>query len=216
MGRIYFVTGTDTGVGKTYVTYWIAKFMKERNINVKCIKPIETGVEDIPQDALMLSRATGQKLEDVIVYSFSKPLAPYAAILEEGGKIDIERIKKAIYDLGKEADIVLVEGAGGIAVPILENYNYADLCIEVGMPVLLVARAKLGTINHTFLTWFYAVKRGIGVTSIIMNGFSGDDISERTNPSIVEKLTGIKPYCLPEASTPPEDTINRIIDELIL
>jgi dethiobiotin synthetase len=82
-------------------------------------------------------------------------------------------------------------------VPIKRDYNYAHLALDWGLPILLVARAGLGTLNHTYLSYFYAKSMGLNILGIVMNGFEGKDVSERTNPIIVEELTGIKPLQVP-------------------
>ncbi len=215
MGKVYFVTGTDTGVGKTYITYWLSTFLKDRGLKVRCFKPIETGVSKIPEDAYLLSQATGQPLEEVIVYKFKNPLSPYAALMEEGGNIDINIIKESIRKLSEDCDLLFVEGAGGIAVPILKNYLYADLCKELELETIIVCRAGLGTINHTYLTWYFLKEKNIRIKAIILNRFAGKDISEKTNALIIEQLTGVKVFKVEESKNPPYDSFKLLIDHII-
>ncbi len=198
----YLITGTDTGVGKTFITFNLARALRSRGIDVACFKPVETGVEDIPADGRMLSEATGQAVEEVVPVSFRLPLAPYSAMLEGEGTISIETIKEKFSYLRKNREVVLVEGAGGISVPILKGYDYSDLAKELGLKVIIVARAGLGTINHTYLTYFYLISRGLKVVGIVMNGFKGEDVSERTNPRVIEELTGIRPVKVPFSEKP--------------
>ncbi len=215
MGKVYFVTGTDTGVGKTYVTYWLAKFIRKRGIPVGCLKPVETGVCDRPEDACLLSKATKQPIDEVVIYTFKNPLSPYAALIEELGTINIEKIKDNINKLASKYELLFVEGAGGIAVPIIKNYTYADLCLELKLPLIVVGRAGLGTINHTFLTWYYAFSRNIKIKAIVLNGFSGNDISEKRNPQIIEEMTGMKPFRLPKNTLPDIETFQPLIEHLL-
>ncbi|AAC06785.1 dethiobiotin synthase [Aquifex aeolicus] len=191
------ITGTDTGVGKTFITYNLAKELKERGYKVGCLKPVETYVREVPEDGSLLSKATGQSVNEIVPVRFSLPLAPYAATLEEGRDFALEELGKHYEELSKKYKFLLVEGAGGIAVPIKKNYTYANLARDWKLKVLIVGRAGLGTINHTFLTWYYAKATGLEVIGIILNGFTGEDVSERTNPQIIEEMTGIKPYKVP-------------------
>lgn len=195
--RAVFVTATDTGVGKTFVSYNLALTLREMGVKVGYFKPIETDVRDVPSDGAMMCSVTGQEVEEAVPVRFRLPLSPYAALLEEGGDFSLEELYQHMQSLLKKYEFLIVEGAGGIAVPIKKGYDYARLAKEWNLPVLLVARAGLGTINHTYLSWFYMKTQGINLLGIIMNGFSGKDVSERTNPQIVEELTGIKPLCLP-------------------
>ncbi len=211
MGKVYLVTGTDTGVGKTYFTYWSAKILKSSNIKVSCLKPVETGVGDVPQDAKLLAEATDQDIKDVVIYTYKLPLSPYAGFLEEGIEVDIEVIKSKIKEYKENSDIVIVEGAGGICVPIKKGYTYGDLAYEEGLNVIIVGRAGLGTINHTYLTWFYSKERGLDVRGIVLSGFKGEDISEKTNPFIIEEMTGIKPLCIPYGSSIPKELHGDIV-----
>ncbi|MGB9874034.1 MAG: dethiobiotin synthase, partial [Hydrogenobacter sp.] len=128
---------------------------------------------------------------------FSLPLSPYAGILEEGKDFSLEDLKHHFENMLQKYEFVIVEGAGGIAVPIKKDYDYARLAKDWNLPILIVARATLGTINHTFLTYFYAKSMGLNIKGIVMNGFGGKDVSERTNPRIVQELTGIKPLEIP-------------------
>jgi len=189
----FLITGTDTGVGKTFIAYNLAYALRERGFKAGCLKPVETGVEEVPQDGLLLSRATGQPLEEVVPVRFRLPLAPYAAELEGEGSLSLEKLKEHYEALKKRYSPLLVEGAGGIAVPLKKNYTYGNLAKDWGLKVFVVARAGLGTLNHTFLTCFYARSLGLEVTGIVLNRARGEEPSERTNPRIVEEVTGVRP-----------------------
>lgn len=189
MGKVLFITATDTGVGKTTVSAALAKLLKENGINAGYFKPVETGVEEYPLDGKLLSDITGQPLEEAVLYQFKNPLAPYPASEIEGVDIDLDKIKQHYHNLRQKYEFLIVEGAGGVYVPIIKNYTYADLVKELNLPVLIVSRAKLGTINHTVLT--VKALEGAKITGIVMNGFDGGDISEKTNPRIIQEMTGI-------------------------
>lgn len=190
--KAVFITATDTGVGKTFISYNLAYVLKERGVKVGYLKPIETGVQEVPEDGSLLASLTGQDLEEVVPVRFRLPLSPYAGIIEEGKDFSLEELKAHYQRMLDKYQFLIVEGAGGIAVPIKKNYNYANLCYDWGLETILVARAGLGTINHTFLSWYYMRSMGVKPFVIVMNRFGGKDVSERTNPSIVEELTGVK------------------------
>ncbi|HIC97513.1 MAG TPA: dethiobiotin synthase [Aquificaceae bacterium] len=196
--KAILITGTDTGVGKTFVAYNLAVALKEAGIKVGCFKPVETGVRDLPEDGSLLSRATGQRVEEVVPVRYSLPLSPYAASMEEGKKLSIDTLGEFYLTLRRKYDVLLVEGAGGLAVPLRGNFTYAHLAKEWELDLIVVGRAGLGTLNHTFLTCFYAKSMGLNVAGVVLNRFTGGDVSERTNPKIVEEMVGIKPLCLPE------------------
>ena len=192
------ITATDTGVGKTFISYNIVLTLKEMGIKVGYLKPVETDVKDVPTDGSLLCKITQQDLEEAVPVRYTLPLSPYAGILEEHKDFALEALKEHYLTLLEKYDFLVVEGAGGIAVPIKRDYNYADLAKDWGLDVIIVSRAGLGTINHTYLTYFYAINRSLNVLGIVMNGFEGKDVSERTNPLIVEELTGIKPIKVPK------------------
>lgn len=195
--RSVLITATDTGVGKTFIAYNLVYALKERGVKVGYLKPVETDVKDVPQDGALLCSFTGQDLEEAVPVRYSLPLSPYAGILEEKRDFSLADLKEHYLRLLERYEFLVVEGAGGIAVPIKRDYNYAHLALDWGLPILLVARAGLGTLNHTYLSYFYAKSMGLNILGIVMNGFEGKDVSERTNPIIVEELTGIKPLQVP-------------------
>ncbi|MCS7171777.1 MAG: dethiobiotin synthase [Aquificaceae bacterium] len=199
--KALLITGTDTGVGKTFVSYNLAYALKERNLEVGYLKPIETDVKDMPQDGSLLVSLTGQSLDEAVPVRFRLPLSPYGSILEEGKDFSLEALKDHYLKALKSYDFLIVEGAGGVAVPIKKDYNYANLARDWGLPLLLVARAGLGTINHSFLSYYYIKAMGLELLGIVMNGFEGKDISEKTNPLIVEELTGAKVLKIPKVKS---------------
>ena len=190
--RSVLITGTGTGVGKTFISANLAYTLKESGFKVGYYKPIETGVEDTPLDGALLCQITGQDLEEAVPLRCKLPLAPYACTLEEGVEFDIKFILDHYKKLMDKYHFLIVEGAGGLAVPIKSNYNYAHLANDLDIPILLVSYASLGTIHHTYTTHFYAKSMGLKILGVVMNGFRGADISERTNPRIVRELTGLE------------------------
>ena len=181
---------------------------------MKCFKPIETHVRDIPEDGSLYVKATGQNVDEIVPVRYSLPLAPYAAEIEEKKSFSLGELRNHYEKLKRDTDLLLVEGAGGIAVPIKKNYTYADLAKDWNLKIFIVARAGLGTLNHTFLTWYYAKNLGLEVTGIVLNNATGEDISERTNPRIVEEMTGIKPIVIPKVRTLelPDKLLNDLVN----
>lgn len=196
-----FVTGTDTGVGKTYVSAGIARALTCRGVDVGVMKPAETGCRMrggrlMPRDALLLIKSANVKdpLSLVNPYRFRRPLAPAVAAELEEKTIDPSKIIKAFQLLSNRHDFMIVEGAGGIMVPLSENYTYLDLAKKLGLPVLIVARPGLGTINHTMLTIAALRGRKIRIAGIVIN-CSLDRKSgpaEKSSPEVIGRMSNVR------------------------
>ena len=170
--RGVFVTGTDTGVGKTLVACALLRGLRARGVDAGAMKPIETGVGPAgPLDALALREAAGadDALDLVCPQRFALPAAPTVAAAAEGRSVDLALIRRAFGALAARHACVIVEGAGGLLVPAAEGVSMADLARELGLPLLLVARARLGTINHTRLSLEVARARGLAVTGVVIS-----------------------------------------------
>lgn len=202
-----FITGTDTGVGKTAVSCAMAAYFSlKKGYDVGVMKPFESGNEgsgrQMTGDAWALKAAAGcpDDIADINPYAFKAPLAPETAAFLENAHIDITRVISVYTRLTERHDIVIVEGAGGILVPIRDGYFYSDLMADFGSPVIVVSRLTLGTINHTLLSCRYLESTGITVAGVILNDMQGEkDIASRTNPGMLEKyldvpLLGIFPH----------------------
>ena len=153
-----FITATGTNVGKTHTTLRLIEALSKKGIKVGAFKPIETGVEDEPIDARRLLEAC-QKVnpdfanltpEDITAYTFALPAAPFCADTRQ--EIKLEKIFEKYEELSKRCDLLLVEGAGGLMVPITKTYKMIDLAKELNCPVLLVTPSRLGCINDTLLS----------------------------------------------------------------
>ena len=170
--RGLFVTGTDTGVGKTLVACAVVRALRARAVDVGVMKPVETGVGDAgPLDALALQRAaaTPDPVELICPQRFALPAAPSAAARDVERTVDLAAIRNAYAEIRNRHDTVIVEGAGGLLVPVSEELDMAGLAGELGLPLLVVARASLGTINHTLLTLEVAQKRGLEVAGVVIS-----------------------------------------------
>ncbi|MCX9011874.1 MAG: dethiobiotin synthase [Candidatus Methanoperedens sp.] len=191
-----FVTGTDTNVGKTAVAAGLAGALGLLGYNVGVMKPVQSGAavkngELYSQDAEFLMAAVDKiEVELVCPVLLKEALAPGVAAQIEGRDIDLSLIKDAYTELERRHDIVIVEGAGGIAVPLKDKFLISDLITYLGIPAVIVARAGLGTINHTLLTIEHAKNSGIYIIGVIMNNYRGG-MAEETNPKIITELTGV-------------------------
>jgi dethiobiotin synthetase len=169
-----FITGTDTGVGKTLVTAALAQCLKHRQISVGVMKPVETGyvAHNADQsDAGRLSKAAGmtEPLARVCPYRFPMPLAPLAAARLAGSTISLARIVTAFRRLSARHTLMLVEGAGGIRVPISAHADIIDLIKRLKLPVVVVGRAALGGVNHMLLTIETLRRHHISLAAVVLN-----------------------------------------------
>lgn len=164
-----FVTGTDTDVGKTWVACLLARELRENGHKVGVMKPAESGMN---QDAVLLKKASGSSapLRRIRPYHFKAALAPALAAAAEGKMVKLGTIRRAFQGLRRTHDGVLVEGAGGLLVPLSRDALVADLAVILGLPLLVVARPGLGTINHSLLTLSEARRRGLRPAAVVLNG----------------------------------------------
>jgi len=189
-----FITGTDTGVGKTIVAAGLAASLANSGMDIGVMKPIETGFSLRSSDAVFLKKMAGVKdsLESVCPYRLKHPLSPFAASQIEKVSIRFEKIKKAYRTLLKRHQALFVEGAGGLLVPITREKMMADLALYLELPVLIISRTGLGTINHTLLSVEVARQRGIEVAGVIFNHLKPRrGLAERTNPSIIKHFLDV-------------------------
>jgi dethiobiotin synthetase len=180
------VTGTDTGVGKTWVTAALAAACIEAGQRVGVLKAAQTGPDD--DAAWIAARVPGIVARTALRYE--APVAPVvAARLEGAPEPGLEPILAAAGELRTVTDGILVEGSGGLLVPINERETFADLALALGLPLLIVARPGLGTLNHTALTLEVARARGLAVAGVVVCGTSADpDVAERTNLTELRRL----------------------------
>ena len=194
--RGLFVTGTDTGVGKTLVAAGLARLALRQGIRVIPFKPVETGCNPVAEDAHLLWSAAGQPVSEheVCPHRFALPGAPAQAAAAEGAAIDLDRVVAEARVLSARGDLLLVEGAGGLLVPYGDGWTAADLMERLGLPLVLVARTALGTINHTALTVREASRRGLRVKALILNRTTPDEAPhERDGLRYVAAATGLAP-----------------------
>ena len=160
MNNTYFITGTDTGIGKTFITCGLLSFLKLKSLKVVGLKPISAGVQifdkqKLNEDVFLLKKYSNIELDyrDINYYSFDKAVSPHIVTAQENCPIDFDLIKKNINKIKTKADIVLIEGAGGYEVPIDVGRRMSDLITYIDVPVILVVGVRLGCLNHTLLTY---------------------------------------------------------------
>jgi dethiobiotin synthetase len=186
-----FITGTDTGVGKTHTAVQLLRLLRAAGIDCAGMKPICCGDR---QDAelLLAAGSDGLTLNDVNPVWLKTPAAPIVGSLMEGMNIDIERIVAAFSALQNRVDHVIVEGVGGWLVPIRSDYFVSDLVVEMGLPVLVVAQNRLGCLNHTALTVRSVSQHNLRCVGLVLNGVPNtSDIAAVSNADILKKILNV-------------------------
>ena len=174
-GQIYFVSGIDTGIGKTYTTGYLAKLWFEQGQNVITQKLIQTGNDDVSEDIEKHREIMGRGwfAEDesklTMPEIFSYPASPHLATQIDGRDIDFEKIENATQQLADKFDVVLLEGAGGLMVPLTTELLTIDYLVEKNYPIILVSSGRLGSINHTLLSLEVIQQRGLNLFAMAYN-----------------------------------------------
>lgn len=201
-----FITGTDTGVGKTWIGCLIARQLTAAGLRVGVYKPVETGCLQkdtlVAADARSLWQAAGQPGEEraVCPQRFAQPLAPHLAAAEEGKRVDTKLLRDGIEYWYPRSDILLVEGAGGLMSPISDDDYVADLALDLGYPILVVAPNRIGTINQTLQTLITAAtfRDGLEVAGVIVNDVESHSDED---PSTQSNFRELERHCVPPILT---------------
>lgn len=189
------VTGTDTGVGKTWAACALARALRSAGRAVVAVKAVETGCADDPaptEDGVRLAAATGQAAPDRALRRFRAPLAPALAADLEGGILDLDELAAEIESLGGNADVLLLEGVGGLLNPLGWEWTVLDLAQAFQATALVVASDCFGAINHTLLTLSALDLAGIRVAGIVLNAPAVSDVSTGANGAAIARLSGIE------------------------
>jgi dethiobiotin synthetase len=213
-----FVTGTDTGVGKTFVACAVAAALRARGLRVGVLKPVETGVVREPEDALALRAAAGDPapLDDVCPYRLRAPLAPAVAARLEGVTLDVERLTALVQRRARETDILLVEGAGGLLVPVVGRVTWAELAARLALPLLIVAANRLGTVNHCALTARVATAAGLRVCGFVLSQPTpASDESAATNAETIAALMDLPVLTVLGHGPLPANAAARLADRVL-
>jgi dethiobiotin synthetase len=195
-----FVTGTDTGVGKTWIAAGITAVLRRWGLPAGYFKPVQSGCPEengrlIPTDALFARELAdlAEPLEILTPICLRLPLAPGVAAAREGVVVDLELIARVWEELGSRYSLLVTEGAGGLYVPLRDNdFLVLDMARWLRLPVIVVARAGLGTINHTVLTVKAAQQAGVPVAGVVINRYpERPSLAEETNPEVIAGLTDV-------------------------
>lgn len=204
---ILLVTGTDTGIGKTVVSTALAAALAGRGRRVAVMKPAETGCRPDPEDALALAAAAQDvaPLTDVCPHQLPEPLAPMLAAERAGVVIDVDALVARARARAAAVDVLLVEGAGGLLVPLANGVTFADLAQRLAARVIVVVGSRLGAINHALLTFEALAQRHLPIAGYVVNRLGDGDVAIATNESLLAALTdvprlGILPWLGDEAA----------------
>lgn len=199
MKQGFFVTGTDTEVGKTVISVGLIHALQQQGLTVAAMKPIASGCQMTTDglrndDALALQQAADIKVDYQAVnpYAFEPAIAPHIAAQQAGVSIDLTRLLKGYQQLKSISDAVVVEGAGGWLVPLNDNQSIADLAAKIELPVVLVVAIKLGCINHALLTADSIRATGLDLAGWVANDFLDDDQHDEIIQSIKARINA--PY----------------------
>jgi dethiobiotin synthetase len=189
--RGVFVTGTDTGVGKTVLAAALAAALRGDGVDVAAFKPAVTGIDepepDRPADHELLAAAACRPPEEVAPHRFGPAVSPHLAAQLAGTALDPAALVAAAR--GLRADVVVAEGVGGLLVPLTLGYTVRDLAVDLGWPVVIAARPGLGTINHSLLTVESARAAGLDVRAVVLTPWPAQpSVMERSNAQAIERL----------------------------
>lgn len=222
--RGVLITGTDTGIGKTVVAAGLAGALRRRGLSVAPFKPAETGCATeagtsrlIPADAELLRRAcaTEAPLDTICPYRFVPPVAPWVAAEQAGIAIDPVRLEQRYNELAASHDVVLVETAGGVLVPLSGGFHFGDLARLLQLPVLVVVGSKLGAINHARLTLEFVVTAGLETIACVLNHpFEETSEATATNDATLRRLTAVPLFVIPHRSNDIEPRDDPVFDPL--
>jgi len=188
------ITGTDTGIGKTWVARALSHALVSTGRRVVAVKPVETGCDPAGshlEDGALLAAATGQAEPRAALFRFAPPVAPALAAEREGQEIDLDGLVLQIEGVSRDADVLLVEGAGGLLSPITWEWTVVDLARSLGASALVVAADRMGTINHTQLTLSAIELAGIDLAGVVFTPPETPDESTGTNAAAVQRLSGL-------------------------
>ena len=200
-----FITGTDTGVGKTLVAGAIARILTDNGLKVGVFKPIATGCNRtweglVSYDTEFLATCANSELSlsTITPVGYLTPAAPIVSAACEEQPINFNKIAAAYKDICENSDIVIVEGIGGVRVPLTVEFDLLDLAVEFALPVVIVARPNLGTINHTLMTIDCVRAAELKIAGIVINGYDAtkSTVAEETAEQVIAQCGGVKILCV--------------------
>jgi len=195
-----FITGTDTGVGKTLIAGAIARILTDAGLKVGVFKPIATGCNRrweglVSYDTEFLADCANSdlSLSTITPVGYVTPAAPIVSAAREGHPIDFDSIASAYKDICENSDLIIVEGIGGVRVPLTAEFDVLNLAVEFGLPVVVVARPNLGTINHTLMTIDCIRAAKLKIAGVVINGFNATEatLAEDTAGQVITQCSGV-------------------------
>jgi len=212
----FAVVGTDTGVGKTVVTAGLVGWLRAAGVDARGVKPAQTGYPP-DDDAGFVAAACGTDDAATCLERLEPPLAPAVAADREGVALSYDAIREGCERELADAAVGVVEGIGGLRVPLADDREVVDLVAALGVPAVVVARSGLGTLNHTALTVEALERRGCAVAGVVLNEYEAASVAERTNPGVLAEMTGRPVWTLPPlAIDEPRDAVAGVRDHLPL
>jgi len=212
--RGLFVTGTDTGAGKTVVAAAACAALRARGVDVAAYKPVVTGLDHPdavwPMDHALLAACAGTTADAVTAETFAPPLSPHRAAALAGRALDPTALVARARTAGDAAEVLVAEGVGGLLVPLTLGYLVRDLAVDLGLPVVIAARPGLGTINHTLLTVEAARAAGLRVAGVAMGPWPSEDEdaeAARANAEAIEALGAVTVTPMPRVARPEVDAL---------
>jgi dethiobiotin synthetase len=208
-----FVTGTDTGVGKTVLTAAVVAALRARGLAAKALKPLITGLDEPedhiwPPDDRLLAEVSGTSREEVTLRRFGPPVSPHLAAELNGEALNPGDLARAVRARVRGTERVIIEGAGGLLVPICDGYDMRALAGDLGLPVLIAARPGLGTINHTLMTLEAARRSDLNVAGVVLTPWpTVPGAVEESNRQTISRLGRVEVSLLPTIARPTADLL---------
>jgi dethiobiotin synthetase len=208
-----FVTGTDTGVGKTVVAAAIVATLHSRGVAVRALKPVVTGLDqptrpDWPHDHELLARVAGSSPLQTTVFTYGPAVSPHLAEKMTQRQLDPETIRVAVRRAQQDDDVLVVEGVGGLLVPLTEGYDVRALARDVDLPLVIAARATIGTINHTLLTLEAARTANLSVAGVVLTPWpEAPSLLELSNRDTIAELGRVPVATLPYIDRPTPELL---------
>ncbi len=220
MSRGYFVTGTDTGVGKTLVTAGLIRLFVEEGIKVAGMKPVASGCEVTDQglrneDAIMIMRESNVDLDYELInpYAFEPPVSPHFAASESDQKIKLDHIVEKYTEISAQADMVFVEGVGGWQVPLGDDLNMSDLAGKLNLPVILVVGLRLGCINHALLTADAIRQKGLSLIACVASQIDADYQRRDETLKTLETRLSMPVQLIPRIENVTPEQVTQYLEE---
>lgn len=208
------VVGTDTAVGKTVVTAGLVGWLRDEGVDARAVKPAQTGYPP-DDDAGYVAEACRDGDAAVALYRLEPPLAPRVAAEREDVDLAYDDVRRACAREMDAAEVGLLEGIGGLRVPLAGECEVVDLVADLEATAVLVARSGLGALNHTTLSVEALERRGVDVHAVVLNEYTGETVAERTNPGELERMTGLPVHTLaPLDLNAPADAASGVREHL--